>query len=146
METFFNYDEVPFNYTHCLMEQCPRSADCLRFLVTRHVPRQTVTIQTVNPLHLEDKETCPFFHPDCLSRFAVGFSNILNNLPHEKAILIRKDLIEYFGRVMYYRIRNKERQIRPEEQLAIDRILKDRGILEKPVFDEYIDRYDFSNN
>lgn len=47
------------------------------------------------------------------------------------------------GRSMYYRIRNKERLLHPEEQKQIAAIFIKHGIKYEPTFDIYIEKYDW---
>lgn len=48
--------------------------------------------------------------------------HLLDNIPHSLAITIRKELAVLMGRNMYYRIRNQERLLHPDEQEQITKI------------------------
>ena len=141
MTNNFNYKEVPGNYTHCLNEQCPRSTECLRFKVAQHVNAKTASFLVVNPKYIANQKECALFHPDQVIRHAVGITHLFNDLPYSKARRIRKQLKEHFGHNYYYRIYRHERYISPEEQNYIQGLFTKEGILEEPVFDEYIDTY-----
>lgn len=141
MENNFNYQEVPGAYLHCLHAECPRSATCLRFLVTLHADPHTLCFSVINPAFIAEQVECPYFQVDELTRFALGMSHLLDNQVHSKALKLRKVLYSYFGRSMFYRIRNKERLITPEEQAFIREIFRKEGIEEEPVFDQYVYRY-----
>ena len=143
MEKYFNYKDVPKNYLHCLNAQCPHAADCLRFQAALHAGPDTSSFLAVNPAYVADNEECPYFRPDCMVRFALGITHLFDNLPHAKAIQIKKMLYNQFKRNMFYRILNKERLIRPEEQDFIRDVFFKEEIEDEPVFDEYIDRYDW---
>ena len=56
---------------------------------------------------------------------------------------IRKELYSLMGRSMFYRIRNKERMLHPDEQKKITDVFLKHGIENKPEFDKYIDLFDW---
>lgn len=142
MKENFNYQNVPDTFLHCLHAQCPRSSDCLRFLVAAHVDQDKTHFSIVNPGYVAVREECRFFHPARLNRFALGMTHLFDNLPYAKARKIRTMLYNYFDRSIFYRIRNKKRLISPEEQDFIQQVFRGEGIEEEPVFDEYIEQYD----
>ena len=86
MKEDFNYKEVPNGYAHCLNAQCPRSADCLRFLFALHVDNETPTFSVINPAYVAEQEGCPYFRSECLVRFAVGITHMFDNLPYTKTV------------------------------------------------------------
>ncbi|MDH6306389.1 hypothetical protein M2459_000376 [Parabacteroides sp. PF5-5] len=143
MKENFNYKDVPWDYLHCLNAQCPRSADCLRFQVTLHTDQDRSSFSIVNPAYVAAREECPFFHLDRLTHFALGMRRLFDKVPHAKALKIRNILYHHFERSMYYRIRNKVRLITPKEQAFIRQVFLNEGIQEEPVFDEYVDQYDW---
>ena len=144
MNKDFDYKEVPSTYLHCLQEQCPRSAECLRFQVTLHIDPDIPHFLVINPGYIAGKEEkCLYFRPDCKICFAVGITHIFDNIPHTKAVRLKNILYSHFGRSMYYRIRNKERFMKPDEQVFIRETFKKEGIQEEPVFDKYIYQYNW---
>ena len=90
-----------------------------------------------------NENNCRFFNPYCTSRFACGIDHILDNIPYSTAITIRKELYSLMGRSMFYRIRNKERMLHPDEQKQITAVFLKHGIENKPEFDKYIDLFDW---
>ena len=52
-------------------------------------------------------------------------------------------MLEYFGRNSYYRFLRKERLISPSEQKYIRQLFRKRGIEDEPVYDEYLERYEW---
>ena len=143
MEENFNYQDVPKNYVYCLNNECTHSSDCLRFKVTLHVDKNISSFRTVNPVYVAQQKECFYFQSDRLTRFALGITHLFDELPHEKAVKIRNILYKYFKLNMFYRIQNKQRLIKPEEQDYIRQVFANEGILEEPVFDEYVDRYNW---
>ena len=56
---------------------------------------------------------------------------------------IHQQMLEYFGRNSYYRFLRKERLISPSEQKYIRQLFRKRGIEDEPVYDEYLERYEW---
>lgn len=144
MKQDFDYKEVPHDYTHCLHAQCPRSANCLRFLVTQHAGPEVIRIQVINPAHVIGKEEkCSDFQPDVLACFAFGITHLFDKLPYSTAVKVRRLLFLNLKRNTFYRIQRKERLINPEEISLIREAFRMEGIKEEPVFDELIYKYDW---
>lgn len=93
--------------------------------------------------HYRQRKNCTFFKPFRTSLFASGMDHLLDNIPHATAVIIRKEIYSLMGRSMYYRIRNKERLLHPEEQKQIAAIFIKHGIKYEPTFDIYIEKYDW---
>lgn len=144
MKPDFTYDQIPFTFVFCLHSQCPKATDCLRHKLLALVPQERTVIGTINPVHIAaHQDKCLHFMPDRTARFAMGITHLLDKVPYSEAVIIRNLLYDCFKRNMYYRIKNKERSIKPSEQESIRQILLSRGITEEPVFDEYIEQYDW---
>lgn len=143
MEEYFDYHDVPKGYIHCLNESCPDATTCLRFQVALRADAQTISFQTINPTYAAGGEGCSYFQSDQLTRFASGITHLLDKLPHSKAIEIKEILHKHFGTNTYYRIRNKKRLIRPEEQEYIRQLFVEEAVGGEPMFDEYIDKHDW---
>lgn len=143
MDENFNYEQVPKNYLHCQHAQCQRSADCLRFLAASRINSSVSSFSIVNPAYVAGKAECPYFKPGQLIRFASGITHLFDNLPHTKAIKVRRIICNHFGKNTYYRFRSKERLIKPEEQDFIREVFVKENVEEEPLFDRYIDRYDW---
>ncbi|MCD8183408.1 MAG: DUF6078 family protein [Bacteroides sp.] len=144
MEKDFDYNSIPKTYLYCLNAKCTRFAKCLRYQAAIHANPKLASISVVNPSYIAGQEKdCPHFQPDRLSRFALGITNLLDKIPHAQAVRLRDSLYSHLGRSMYYRIRNRERLIHPEEQEFIRQLFLRYGIKEKPVFDEYVELYDW---
>ena len=129
MSPDFNYSEVPATFLHCLNKQCKHSAKCMRYLVTAYVPDNYPVISTVNPNYFSShKESCPYFMADKKKRFALG---------------IKRELMAELNRTTYYRCYRKERLLKPKEQEYIRQLFLKRGIKEEPVYDEYVEQYEW---
>lgn len=144
MKPDFTYDQIPSTFVYCLHGQCPKAADCLRHKLLVLVPSEIMVIGMLNPNCIAaSQDKCPHFMPDCTARFAMGITHLLDKLPHSEAVVIKNLLYGFLGRNMYYRIKNRERSIKPSEQESIRQIFLSRGITDELVFDEYIEQYDW---
>ncbi len=143
MKESFDYKEVPEGYAHCLNTQCPCSSDCLRYKIGAIVSDDTTHIKVVNPKYVKKQKECPYFQPDELVCYAYGISHLYDGLLHTTYIKIKKALREYFGHNAYYRIYNKIYPVKAKDQAFIRELFQKEGVEFEPVFDEYIERYDF---
>lgn len=142
MRADFDYHLVPSGFAHCLNNQCPHAANCLRQQLALHIPFQEKFIRIVNPAQAASAgEDCPYFKPDQLIRLASGITHLLDNLPHQSAVVIKQQLLSYFGRSYYYRLWRKERLLTLEDQEYIRRLFLIEGITDAPAFDEYVESY-----
>lgn len=142
MKSEFNYQSVPHNFAHCFNGQCARAGECLRYFVGERIPADCNYVTAVNPnkVALEEK-SCPFFKEKRLVRMAIGMSHLYDNLTYRDAIAVKRPIYSHFGRSTYYRMRNSERLITPEEQAFIKKAFQACGITSEPVFDAYEDDY-----
>ena len=143
MEKAFNYQDLPYDFAHCLNSGCVRADQCLRRKMALLLPNERETVMIVNHQRFSPTgEDCSFFKKDEKRVFAKGFSTMLNLLPQEKAIQIRKLLTAHFGKSLYYRFYRKECLISPEQQAFFKQAFLSQNIQEPPVFDEQIERYE----
>lgn len=144
MNTQIDFNDIPKNYLYCTHSKCPHHNKCLRYQATLCMPQTLPYYSVVNPSHITGNENnCTFFKPFRTSLFASGMDHLLDNIPHATAVIIRKERYSLMGRSMYYRIRNKERLLHPEEQKQIAAIFIKHGIKYEPTFDIYIEKYDW---
>ena len=120
MNTQIDFNDIPKNYLYCTHNKCSRHSKCLRYQAALCIPQTTPYYSAVNPNHIAG-----------------------DNIPHAMAVTIRKEMYSLMGRNMYYRIRNKERLLHPDEQKQIAAIFSKHGIKFKPAFDKYIEKYDW---
>lgn len=138
----FNYEAVPYGYTHCFNTHCPKGENCLHQLVAVHSTNQYPTLSVVNPKCIpEDGTDCPFYQSIQKIRVAWGIKNLLNDVPHKDAISIKDHLIRHFGRALYYRIYRKERFLDPEQQDYIRRLFLQKGVTQEPAYEYYTEEY-----
>lgn len=144
MKPNFEYNLVPYNFHHCFNAQCLHATDCLRHQVSLHIPPEREAVTIINPARTTpSKDGCPYFMPDRLGRFALGITHLFDTMPHADAIIIKQQMIDHFKTHTYYRYFRKERLITPSGQQYIRQLFLNRGLTEEPVYDEFVEQYDW---
>lgn len=144
MKERIDFSQVPYLYSMCLNEECPQADTCLRQLAEQSAPTNIQTWSIIRPKYLSTlKGACPYYRSDAKVRFAKGFINILNNLPHKQMQTVISSLITHYSRRTYYRIRKGERLLSPSEQQQFLNILKSCGVVRPLDFDAYLEDYDW---
>lgn len=144
MKPDFNYDSVPYNFSHCFCGQCAWADKCLRHQVALRMPAERHSVTVVNPLNVApDGKNCRYFKADRMLVYGLGISGMFDNLNYKKALVLKRQIRYHFGRSMYYRILHKERPVTPAEQEQIRRIFVDNGVKTEPVYDQFIEEYDW---
>lgn len=143
MEKDFDYNLVPYDFMHCTHSSCVRANDCLRYRAMQYVTSDQVSLSILNPIRIISDKGCDYFFEDKKTQFALGITHLLDNLPYNKAVEIKHELYSYFQRSTYYRIRNRERFIKPAEQNYIRQLFLRKGINQEPVFDSYVEQYEW---
>lgn len=143
MKPEFDYNSLPYDFIHCLNARCKRADECLRRQATLRMPKERGTVTVVNPGHIVSTgKNCPYFKPDKPLLYALGMTRLLDAVPHSEAMMIKQQMIDYFGQNNYYRFKRKERLFSPEEQEYVRGLFQERGLTDLPVFDEFIERYE----
>ncbi|WP_455672702.1 DUF6078 family protein [Phocaeicola sp.] len=145
MENDFDYSLVPAGYAFCMNARCSQASECLLHQLYLHVPHHVKYIRVVNPLQsvLTGENACPYFKADVPVRFAVGMKHLFDTVPHKDALVLRDQLMGHFGHNLYYRYWREERMFSPAEQEYVAKLFRNRGITAPPVFDAYVERYDW---
>lgn len=140
----FDFKIVPDWWPVCQNADCPQSASCLRFVACQCMP-STVTVWPCVMSGTPKDDACSFFVKNEKVRLARGFKNMYAHVTSRDDIYtMRRELTEYFGsKGTYYRYKDGEKILSPEQQQWILRIFSQHGYTEGLEFDEYIDGYDF---
>ncbi|WP_321333684.1 DUF6078 family protein [uncultured Bacteroides sp.] len=142
MNNDFDYISVPYGYAHCFKNQCPKASNCLHQFAARYTTPDIPFITIINPACIPaDASSCPYFQPSERIRAAWGISHLLDNVPYKDARNLRSQMLEHFGKNLYYRFYRKERCIKPDDQAFIRQLFRQKGITEEPVFDSYTWEY-----
>lgn len=138
--------QIPSNHVLCQNSECRNAKDCLRQLAYEQaLERRQELFHVLNPtVFPENDSSCSKFKAAEKLTFAWGIKNILENIPYQNAISIKRDLISHFGRAKYYRFYRKERAISPDEQNQIKRIFKQNGVEEDIQFESYTEEFEWS--
>lgn len=143
MENNIDYHLIPRDFMHCAHVSCEQANNCLRYRAMQQVTNEPVSLLMLNPARYPaGQEKCLYFRVIRKVPYALGITRLLDHLPYEKALDIKRELASHFERSTYYRIRNKERYIKPSEQKFIRELFKRKGISEEPRFDSYTDQYE----
>lgn len=69
---------------------------------------------------------------------AQGMTNIYDEVNTSVASAIKQDLVNHFGKGLYYRMKNGEKNITPEQQAYIAEVFEKHGATNPPVYDKMI--------
>ena len=131
MKNEFDYQEVPYDFAHCLNDQCTQVNHCLRHLAAANSTSIRKFFPIVNPAHYpKERDKCPFFKSQIKKRIALGITNLLDNVPHKTALLLRRQMVENFGKTLYYRFLRKENELLHEHKIFIKQLFEQNGINE----------------
>ena len=132
------------HYLLCYNATCPRKDHCLHWLVGQWASDDTLYATVVNPYRKDVVAgTCTDYCSNAKVKMARGMLNFYENIPEGKAKAIRSDLIATFNKTLYFKCRNGEKPITPEQQAQITSICRANGWTEPPVFDAYYEEYLF---
>ncbi len=69
---------------------------------------------------------------------AQGMSNIYDEVSTSVASAIKQDLMEHFGKGLYYHLKNGEKPISAEQQAFIAETFVKHGVTTPPVYDKVL--------
>ena len=140
-----DFEEIPTWWPVCTNEACPMAADCLRQKACREAPESVTRWACVLPGALKDGQ-CRYYQKAEVVRMARGLNTIYKNVHSREARHgIRIDLTGHYGsKGAYYRYKDGERWLNPEEQQLVVDIVRRCGCQGEVDFDEYRDGYDFT--
>ena len=130
------------NYLLCFINECPRRASCLRWLVGQELQSNEYNILSVNPMHPEVKANkCALYREKKHVRYAKGMMHFYDEMTRSQEVGIKHRLIVHYGRRQYYEYRRGERLISPEMQEFIGQVCKEHGYTKEPHYDGWQDDY-----
>ena len=130
------------NYLLCFINECPRRATCLRWLVGQELQSNEYNILSVNPMHPEVKANkCALYREKKHVRYAKGMMHFYDEMTRSQEIGIKHRLIVHYGRRQYYEYRRGERLISPEMQEFIGQVCKEHGYTKELRYDGWQDNY-----
>ena len=140
----FDFKIVPDWWPVCQKADCPQSANCLRFVVCQNMPTTVMIWPCVMSGAMKDGG-CQYYVKNEKVRMARGFKKMYAHVTsRDDLFIMRRKLTEYLGsKGTYYRYKDGEKLLSPEQQQWILRLFSLHGYTEGLEFDEYIDGYDF---
>ena len=144
MKNEFDYQEVPYDFAHCLNDQCTQVNHCLRHLAAANSTSIRKFFPIVNPAHYpKERDKRPFFKSQIKKRIALGITNLLDNVPHKTALLLRRQMVEHFGKTLYYRFLRKENELLPEHQILSNNFLNRTESTKNRFSNSYRESFDW---
>ena len=141
MDNDFQFKQVPHGWALCYVEACKHREECMRYQMCLKAPKGTTRANCVLPTVLLEAD-CPHFHPIRKIRMARGFRRLFDEVKAKHRTVMRAQLATYLGSGgTYYRYRNGENPLSPEQQAWIERLFRRYGYTEKVVFDQYEEVY-----
>ena len=126
----------------CFINECPRRASCLRWLVGQELQSNEYNILSVNPMHPEVKANkCALYREKKHVRYAKGMMHFYDEMTRSQEVGIKHRLIVHYGRRQYYEYRRGERLISPEMQEFIGQVCKEHGYTKELRYDGWQDDY-----
>lgn len=136
-----DYSDVPDGFTHCMNASCQMADSCLRYQARQYIPVSCKTIKVINPTLVLSDGKCSAYLSETDLRYAYGVDHLYDTILYGVAIQIKKQLIDIFGKNMYYRFKRKEKCFTPKDQELVARVFKQFGVEEQPRFDYYVSGY-----
>ena len=145
MEDRIDYSKMPDFFLMCLNKECAKADNCLRQLAVQGISAEVRRWTVLSPKYLATLTgDCPYYKVAERTRYAKGFTKMLNDMPHRQMGEVVRSLIKLFGERTYYRVRKGERLLSPAEQQSMLDIVGRCGISQPQEFNEYVDDYDWT--
>lgn len=143
MENKFDFKKIGPGYLFCFNAECPKSEECLRYAVGKHIPDNINVGSAVLPPAFRDKE-CKYFRHMRHMKYAYGFEHIYDGVLRKHYTTMRKELTTYLGNNgMYYSYKHGKRGLTPKQQQYIRDMFARYGYSEDVCFDSYEEQYHF---
>ena len=92
------------NYLLCFINECPRRATCLRWLVGQELQSNDYNILSVNPMHPEVKANkCALYREKKHVRYAKGMMHFYDEMTRSQEVGIKHRLIVHYGDASVHR-------------------------------------------
>ena len=144
MQEKIDFSRVPSVYPVCLNRECTLAKTCLRQIAEQNVPVELERLVIINPkAAIVLDGICQHYRSARKVRYAKGFIKMLEELPHGRMRAAISQLMSYFGRTHYYRVRKGERLLSPADQKKVLNTLKKCGVSDLLEFDDYVEEYDW---
>lgn len=124
---FFDFSKVSPMTALCFNEQCGRKQECMRYMVGQQIPKDHERGLSIYPNALHEG-SCKHFREFRVIEAAYGFGDIFANVATKHAPEMRRKMEHYLGgHGTYYRYKNGERPLSPEQQEWIRSLFESYG-------------------
>lgn len=121
-------EDVPPSFYVCFNTQCPRCADCLRFVVGEVVSSVRDHGPCFYPCALDGQGRCSHFHRIRTVRLAWGFRPLFRSVRHEDYAMLRSRVICLFGSAsQFFRYNRGDYKLTPERQEEVFDVFRRKG-------------------
>lgn len=140
----FNFESVPKNYIVCFAAECPLREQCMRYQAGLVLPAGMEKGYSIFPTACRNGQ-CRHFAQVREVQAARGFTTIFDRVRRNDFQPMTSELMGYLGTGgTYYRYRNGERLLMPEQQEWIRQLFSRYGYDEEVTFDSILTTYDFT--
>lgn len=141
MTTKYRPDLIRIEIANCMRSDCPRSANCLRYL---HYFHSAPFFQRafIDP-RTEVGDSCRHFLTAEVVRFARGFRRASLQIKHGDVATLQAEVRSQLGcgRTSYYNYLSGRSVLTPDEQAVVRRVFSDLGVTEGELFDSFEEGY-----
>ena len=139
----FDGNHVPGNITYCFHDQCPMKDQCIHYQCgvckQDHVDRGF----SVFPSALREGK-CKYFAALRIVKMAWGFDLLFEDVKAKDAPGLRAKMKAYLGsNGQYYRYKQGQLKLLPEQQACIKQMFADKGYKDVE-FEQFTEEIDFS--
>lgn len=133
---------VNYSWMYCFNADCPRTAECIRFISVKFKPDDVTAGNAVFPdanLH----GPCTHFKRVRQFKAAWGLTHLYDQVRHSDVHTLKFAVMDIVGnRTTYYRVHRGERHLTPEQQEQVKQLFAKYGY-EEPTYDHYAQEIGF---
>lgn len=134
---------VDYHWMYCFNAECPRTAECIRFISAKFKPADVTSGNAVYPdasLH----GPCTNFMRVRQFKATWGFTHLYDQVKHSDVQVIKFRVMDIVGnRTTYYRVHRGEKHLTPEQQEQVKNLFASYGYGE-PTYDHYAEEIGFT--
>ena len=133
---------LDYHWMYCFNAECPRAAECIRFISAKFKPDDVTAGNAVFPdanLH----GPCTHFKRVRQFKAAWGLTHLYDQVRHSDVHTLKFAVMDIVGnRTTYYRVHRGERHLTPEQQEQVKQLFAKYGY-EEPTYDHYAQEIGF---
>ena len=121
-----DFENKPTSFILCFNKKCLLRKKCLRHLTTLVKGKENDLLLVVNALKF-NQTNCKYYLENKKAHIAYGMKGSFEDVKAKDIAKMRKELMKHFGQTYYYKKRNGEMPITPNEQMFIENLFKRYG-------------------